>query len=72
MSGQGWRPISHVPTLASKLANMSQRMAAQLREDITDRGSVKPREAEEAMATIVAAIRDMEAAGELKLVAVED
>ena len=54
------------------LANMSQRMAAQLREDITDRGSVKPREAEAAMATIVAAIRDMEAAGELKLVAAED
>ena len=51
------------------LANMSQRMAAQLREDITDRGSVKPREAEAAMATIVAAIRDMEAAGELKLLA---
>lgn len=54
------------------LANMSQRMAAQLREDITDRGAVKPRDAEDAMATIVAAIRDMEAAGELKLVAVED
>ncbi|MBL9059968.1 MAG: flagellar motor switch protein FliG, partial [Mangrovicoccus sp.] len=36
------------------LANMSQRMAAQLREDIADRGSVKPREAEDAMATIVA------------------
>lgn len=54
------------------LANMSQRMATQLREDITDRGSVKPREAEAAMATIVAAIRDMEAAGELKLVAAEE
>ena len=41
-------------------------------DDITDRGSVKPREAEASMATIVAAIRDMEAAGELKLVAAED
>lgn len=54
------------------LANMSQRMAAQLREDMTDRGTVRPREAEDAMATIVAAIRDLEAAGELKLATGED
>ncbi|MCA8879785.1 MAG: flagellar motor switch protein FliG [Rhodobacteraceae bacterium] len=54
------------------LANMSQRMAGQLREDIADRGKVKPRDAEDAMSTIIAAIRDMEAAGELTLTMPEE
>lgn len=51
------------------LANMSQRMAASLRDEMANLGKVKDKDAEEAMAAIVAAIRGMEAAGELFLVA---
>lgn len=51
------------------LANMSQRMAASLRDEMASLGKVKDKDAEEAMAAIVAAIRGMEAAGELFLVA---
>lgn len=54
------------------LANMSQRMAAQLREDMAERGRVKQTEAEEAQALIVAAIRDLEQAGELRLIQPEE
>lgn len=50
------------------LANMSRRMADQLREDITDRGTVRTSEAEAAMSQIIAAIRALEAAGELTLI----
>lgn len=53
------------------LSNISQRMAAALREEMAGR-SVKPKEAEEAQAGIVAAIRDLEAAGELFLVSAEE
>jgi flagellar motor switch protein FliG len=54
------------------LENMSKRMAAQLREDIEDRGTVKPKDREAAMMDVVGAIRDMEAAGELELIAREE
>lgn len=54
------------------LANMSQRMATQLREDMSDRGKVKVAEGEEAKAQVIAAIRDLEQAGELSLVEQED
>lgn len=50
------------------LENMSKRLAAQLREDMQDAGAPKPKDAEEAMGTVVAAIRDMETAGELTLI----
>ena len=54
------------------LENMSGRMADQLREEITEAGKVKPADAEEAMASIVATIRAMEASGDLLLVVDED
>ncbi|MEZ5731561.1 MAG: FliG C-terminal domain-containing protein [Paracoccaceae bacterium] len=49
------------------LANMSQRMAASLREEISERGKVKEKDAEAAATEIVVAIRALEAAGELVL-----
>ncbi|MFZ0098565.1 MAG: FliG C-terminal domain-containing protein, partial [Gemmobacter sp.] len=49
------------------LANLSQRMAQSLRDEITDRGAVKTAEGEAAMASVVTAIRTLEAAGELVL-----
>jgi len=54
------------------LANMSQRMAASLRDEMANLGKVKDKDAEEAMAEVVAAIREMEAAGEIFLVAGDD
>ncbi|MEP2641507.1 FliG C-terminal domain-containing protein [Roseobacter sp.] len=50
------------------LENMSGRMADQLREEIGDREKVKQAECEEAMAEIVAKIREMESSGELLLI----
>lgn len=54
------------------LANISQRMAATLREEMAGLGKLRERDAEEAMAAVVAAIRDMEAAGEILLRAAEE
>ncbi|WP_138465390.1 flagellar motor switch protein FliG [Poseidonocella sp. HB161398] len=54
------------------LENMSQRMAQQLRDEVRDQGKVKSKDAEEAMGNIVAAIREMEAAGELILLSDEE
>ncbi|PID37159.1 MAG: flagellar motor switch protein FliG [Rhodobacterales bacterium] len=54
------------------LGAMSKRMAEQLREEMTERGKVKPKEAEAAMTEIVAAIRELEAAGDLLLIAEEE
>ncbi|MEM6305628.1 MAG: FliG C-terminal domain-containing protein [Pseudomonadota bacterium] len=54
------------------LENMSARMADQLREEIEEQGKVKPADAEEAMAAVVATIRDMEGRGDLLLVVEED
>lgn len=50
------------------LENMSARMADQLREEVQDRDKVKPVEMEEATGAIVAAIRELEASGELLLI----
>lgn len=50
------------------LENMSGRMADQLREDIAEAGKIKPAAADDAMAVVVAAIRDMQARGDLVLV----
>lgn len=50
------------------LANISQRMAQGLREEITARGKVKEKDAEEAMNQIIGAIRSLEATGELAMV----
>jgi flagellar motor switch protein FliG len=54
------------------LSNMSQRMAQGIREDMAARGRVKEKDAEEAMNTIVSAIRELETGGELALIAEEE
>jgi len=54
------------------LANISQRMADSLREEMQALGKVKDKDAEEAQGQVIAAIREMEAEGEIFLVAEED
>jgi flagellar motor switch protein FliG len=54
------------------LENMSGRMADALREEVKDAGKVKPKDAETAMSAIVSAVRELEAAGELLLIAGEE
>lgn len=54
------------------LGNMSQRMAQGLREEMASRGKVREKEAEEAMAIVINAVRELEAAGELSLVKEEE
>lgn len=54
------------------LANMSQRMAASLRDEMANLGKVKDKDGEAAMASVVTAIREMEAAGEIFLIAGEE
>lgn len=49
------------------LANMSQRMAAALRDEVETRGKVKPKDAETAMAAVVASLRALADAGEITL-----
>lgn len=51
------------------LANMSQRMAGSLREEMAALGKVRDKDGEDAMNIIVSAIRDREAAGEIFLIA---
>lgn len=50
------------------LGSLSQRMAQGLREEIAGRGKVKEKEGEEAMSAVVAAIRQLEATGEIALI----
>ena len=59
-------------TVAFILGAMSKRMADQLREEMENLGKVKPKEAEEAMSAVVNAIRELEASGEILLLAGED
>jgi flagellar motor switch protein FliG len=54
------------------LSNISQRLAQNLREETAARGKVKEKDAEEAMSLIVAAIRTLEASGELVMIQPED
>ncbi len=54
------------------LSSMSGRMADALREQVTEKGTVKTKQAEEAMAAIVQAVRAMEAAGEIRLTQPEE
>lgn len=49
------------------LEAISKRMAEQLREEMAGLGAVKPKDAEAAMNTIINAIRELEAAGEILL-----
>ncbi len=50
------------------LANMSQRMADQLREDIGERGRIRRSEGEEATKAITTAIKDSVEAGQMRLI----
>ena len=50
------------------LANISQRLAQGLREEIATRGKVKDRDAETAMTAIITAIRTLETTGEIVLI----
>jgi flagellar motor switch protein FliG len=54
------------------LANISQRLAQGLREEMAARGKVKDKDGEEAMAAVITAIRTLEAAGEITLIQPED
>lgn len=54
------------------LSNMSQRLATQLREEMQELGRVKPSDGEEAKDAVVAAIRDMESAGEITFVSEDE
>ncbi|WP_377506506.1 FliG C-terminal domain-containing protein [Octadecabacter sp. R77987] len=54
------------------LANMSQRMADSLREEMGERGKVKKSDGESAMNAVVAAIREAVDAGEITLVSTEE
>ncbi len=54
------------------LDNMSTRMADNLREEIEDKGKIKPADAEAAMNNVVASIRELETNGELELIVPED
>ena len=54
------------------LANMSQRMAQSLREEIEARGVVKEKDAELAMNAVITAIRGLESSGEVVLIREED
>ena len=54
------------------LANLSQRMAQTLREEIAERGKVKDRDAELAQNSVVEAIRGLASAGEITLKREED
>ncbi len=54
------------------LANISQRLAQGLREEIATRGKIKDKEAEEAMTAIINAIRTLESSGELSLIQPEE
>ncbi|WP_135450443.1 flagellar motor switch protein FliG [Tabrizicola caldifontis] len=54
------------------LANISQRLAQGLREEIATRGKVKEKDGEAAMTAIVAAIRALETAGDITLIREEE
>jgi flagellar motor switch protein FliG len=54
------------------LANISQRLAETLREEMGERGRVRRQDAEAAMSAIVAAIRAAEQGGEVTLIPVEE
>lgn len=56
------------PVVEYILGAMSKRMAEQIREEIEERGAVKPKDGEAAMTLIVTNIREVEAAGEITLI----
>jgi flagellar motor switch protein FliG len=54
------------------LANLSQRMAQSLRDEAAERGRVKDKDGDAAMAAVVAAIRQLEASGEVVLILADE
>ncbi len=60
------------PSADHILVNLSQRMTQSLREEISARGKIKEKDAEEAMGTIVMAIRQLEGSGEIVLIQPEE
>ena len=54
------------------LGSLSQRLAQTLREEMAERGQVKEKDAEAAMAAIIGAIRQLESTGEIALITPED
>ncbi|MCK8464772.1 flagellar motor switch protein FliG [Aliiroseovarius sp. S1339] len=54
------------------LGAMSKRLAEQIREEMAERGKVKTKDGEAAMAAIVAQIRELETAGEISLIIEEE
>lgn len=54
------------------LNSLSSRYAEQLREELGDFGKVKVREAEEAQNAVLKQVQTMDAAGEIKLIAIDD
>lgn len=56
------------PAVEFILANMSGRMADQLREEIEELGKVKPKDAEAAMTSVVIAVRELADRGEITLI----
>lgn len=54
------------------LANMSQRLAQSIREEMASSGAVKEKDVEAAMAQIVTMIRQLEGAGEIEMINPED
>jgi flagellar motor switch protein FliG len=54
------------------LANMSQRMAQTLRDEIEERGKVKEKDGEMAQSAVITAVRALESSGELALIQDED
>lgn len=60
------------PAAEFLLSNMSQRMAATLRDEVEGRGRVRPKDGEAAIAAVVTQIRTLVDAGELALRSDED
>ncbi len=54
------------------LSNMSQRMADQLRDEISELGKVSPKDGEAAMSAVVGSIRELEARAEITLIVEEE
>ncbi|MEM7641072.1 MAG: FliG C-terminal domain-containing protein [Pseudomonadota bacterium] len=67
----GGAPPSAQPAVEFVLANISSRLADQLRDEIAERGTISADEAEAAMSAFVAEIRQLEEAGELTLLSSE-
>jgi flagellar motor switch protein FliG len=55
------------PSVEHMLANLSQRMAQALREEMAARGRIKDKDGEAAMSAIITGVRQLEAAGEVIL-----